>query len=121
MAGNTSSSRKRGRTQTNENPSSSTAEEPAAPMNEFELERLRRIQHNKQVLADLGLENAAGMLLAGNSKQKKQRAAKQHCRAIAGQHVQQEQQLQPTRRSRRLTSQPAEAGLLQQQGQQEFE
>jgi signal transduction histidine kinase len=117
MAAYTSAGRKRGRIQTDENMSSATGE-PAAPVNEFELERLRRIQHNKQVLADLGLENAAGALLAGNRKQAKQRSAKrQPCQRSAGEQVQQEQQ--PARRSRRLASQPAEAGS--EQAQLEFE
>ncbi|WIA31352.1 hypothetical protein OEZ86_002253 [Tetradesmus obliquus] len=90
-----------------ENASSGPSDAPAAVANEYELERLRRIQRNKQVLAELGLENAATKLLAGSSKRAKQRAAKrQHCQSADGE--QQEQQ-QPARRSRRLASQPAEA------------
>uniref|UniRef100_A0A383W5T7 Uncharacterized protein n=1 Tax=Tetradesmus obliquus TaxID=3088 RepID=A0A383W5T7_TETOB len=100
-------SHRHGRPGTGENASSGPADAPAAVANEYELERLRRIQRNKQVLAELGLENAATKLLAGSSKHAKQRAAKrQHCNSADGE--QQEQQ-QPARRSRRLASQPAEA------------
>jgi hypothetical protein len=118
MAGKNSADWKRGEIQTDENVRSTTIGEPT--VNEFELERLRRIQRNKQVLADLGLENAAGVLLAGNSKQGKQRSSKrQQYQREAGEQVQQEQQ--PARRSRRLASQPSENDSEQQQAQMEFE
>jgi hypothetical protein len=107
-------SRKRSRQQTDENVSC----EAAAGLNEFELARLRRIQHNKQVLVDLGLENAAqSMLAAAGSKHSKQRATRQQ-RGDGGQQDKQQQQQQPARRSRRLAIQPAEAGSdLQQEFQ----
>ncbi|WIA11276.1 hypothetical protein OEZ85_011400 [Tetradesmus obliquus] len=100
-------SHRRGRHEA-ENTSSGPSDAPAAVANEYELERLRRIQRNKQVLAELGLENAATRLLEGSSKHAQQRAAKrQPCQSADGE--QQEEQQQPARRSRRLASQPAEA------------
>lgn len=59
--------------------------------NAFELQRQQRIQRNKRVLCELGLETAGQQLVAAPAKRSKPRAPKE-----------QQQPLEPSRKSRRL-------------------
>lgn len=60
-------------------------------LTEFELQREARIKRNRQVLCELGLENAGQQLFGLQLKRQKQPAPKK----------QQHQALEPTRKSRR--------------------
>jgi hypothetical protein len=47
-----------------------------ATQNEFELQRLRRIEHNRQVMRELGVEQAAAAIKASMEESKQQRCVK---------------------------------------------
>jgi hypothetical protein len=76
----------------------------------FEQQRLARIQRNRQMLVDLGLEELPQQLLS-KGRQRKQGGAKRkrHHKADDGEQQEQEQQQQePARKSRRLQQQQPE-------------
>lgn len=71
-------------------------------LTEFEQARLQRIQHNKQVLASMGLENAADSLSAAIHPSAKR--AKCSESDTVRMHKDVKQQQEPTRRSQRLAN-----------------
>ncbi len=74
---------------------------PTQGLTEFELQRQARIKRNRQVLCDLGLENAAEEFSMPQPKKQKQQASKN-----------QQQQLVPTRQSRRQRGDGPELEVL---------
>lgn len=76
-------------------------------MPEIELERQARIQRNRQVLCELGLEHAGQRLMARPPRKRK--AAKQQ---QVSQQQQEQQPLQPARKSRRLQGDTPEVDVL---------
>lgn len=77
----------------------------ATMLNEFEQARLKRIQHNKQVLADMGLENAAEQMVVDLKGAGRQRSKHKSTEATAHEGI--SQQAAPTRRSKRLANELA--------------
>lgn len=76
-------------------------------LTDFELQRQARIKRNRQVLCDLGLENAGQQLLGAApppKRQKKQPAPKE------------QQELEPTRKSRRQRGDKPELDVLGSRG-----
>jgi hypothetical protein len=71
-------------------------------LTEFELERLARIKRNRQVLCDLGLENA-GQMMAPKPKKPKTAAPQQQTP---------KQPREPTRQSRRIRGDTPELDVL---------
>ncbi len=82
---------------------SKTHDENEPLANEFELARLKRIERNRQVMVQMGCLDTAADLAA--SRPKKAKKAKLEKLGSV--------QLEPTRKSRRLASQPAEVQQLQ--------
>jgi hypothetical protein len=76
---------------------------------EIELERQARIQRNRQVLCELGLEHAGQRLMAPAPRKRK--APKQQ-QDPQQQQEQQQQPLQPARKSRRLQGDTPEVDML---------
>lgn len=80
-------------------------ENDPSSLNEFEQARLRRIQQNKQVLADMGLENAAQQMSAETKQSRARQPKGKSCETAVQGDI--SQQLVPTRRSKRIAKEPA--------------